>query len=271
VHLNLSKRTLLRVLMAVLVSPGPAAAAAPQTYYWLVFNRPVAGHEAEFNNWYDNEHAPAVVAVPGFVQAQRFILCDQQLRPISRQRPRYLIVYKIVTANLPSVFAEVDRRMQGGQIKLSPALDMKSLQTATYRVFRPAITGAGARLPGVAAEPARKYVQLVFADPADGLESDFNRWYDHVHAPEVAAVPGFVGAQRLVRGDAQLGPAGDRQKYLIMFKIVSADVGAVIADFQRRMPDMHMSKAFDGERAFGYTYQSLGPVIGKTPMPHPGQ
>jgi antibiotic biosynthesis monooxygenase (ABM) superfamily enzyme len=29
-------------------------------------------HEAEFNEWYDNEHVPALAAVPGVLSARRF-------------------------------------------------------------------------------------------------------------------------------------------------------------------------------------------------------
>jgi hypothetical protein len=31
-------------------------------------------YEADFNQWYDNEHVPELVALPGFVSAQRYRL-----------------------------------------------------------------------------------------------------------------------------------------------------------------------------------------------------
>jgi hypothetical protein len=39
---------------------------------FVVKSKPVEGREAEFNDWYDNHHVPDVLAVPGFVAAQRF-------------------------------------------------------------------------------------------------------------------------------------------------------------------------------------------------------
>jgi hypothetical protein len=34
---------------------------------------PPAHEEAKFNDWYDQEHIPLRVAIPGFVSAQRYL------------------------------------------------------------------------------------------------------------------------------------------------------------------------------------------------------
>src|SRR3954471_18304741 len=70
-----------------------------ETYQYLVFSNPVDGQETEYNRWYDNQHAPDVVAVPGFVTAQRFVAADTQLRD-SKLPAKYLVVYKVVTDDL---------------------------------------------------------------------------------------------------------------------------------------------------------------------------
>src|SRR5437763_8992124 len=86
--------------------------AAPETYYFFVFSNPVAGHEDEYNKWYDTQHAQDVVAIPGFQTAQRFVKTELPLyRMVDLQVPKYLIVYKIVTDNMDAVFAEVQRRL----------------------------------------------------------------------------------------------------------------------------------------------------------------
>ena len=41
-----------------------------------------------------------------------------------------------------------------------------------------------------------KHVLLVFSNPTEGAEEDYNRWYDEVHLPEVVQTDGFVSAQR---------------------------------------------------------------------------
>ena len=46
-------------------------------------------HEAEFNDWYDNEHIPALAAVPGVLSARRF-------RDLTGSH-RYLALYHLKT------------------------------------------------------------------------------------------------------------------------------------------------------------------------------
>ena len=40
------------------------------------------------------------------------------------------------------------------------------------------------------------YKLVVFSEPTEGQEAEYNRWYNEVHLPEVVSVPGFVSAQR---------------------------------------------------------------------------
>src|SRR5262245_65212365 len=87
-----------------------ASVARVETYYYFVFTNAAPGAEAEYNRYYDRQHAPDVVAVPGFVTAQRFVAADPPLR--SGPAPsKYLIVYKVVTDDLAAVQAEVTRRI----------------------------------------------------------------------------------------------------------------------------------------------------------------
>jgi len=41
-------------------------------YVFVVMTNAVAGQEAEFNRWYDEEHLADVLKLPGMVSAQRF-------------------------------------------------------------------------------------------------------------------------------------------------------------------------------------------------------
>jgi hypothetical protein len=251
------------VLVAVITSAeavlaADAVTAAAETYYLLVFNQPVAGKEAEYNAWYDHQHAPDVVSIPGFVRAQRYVFATTQLRP-APAKPKYVVIYQIKTNDLAAVYAEVRRRLSSGETRMSPTLDMDSGQNYTYRVFRPRLAGAQPDAQNGDLATIMGFVQLVFADPADGKESEFNTWYDAHHAPEVLKVPGFTSGQRLELADVQLAPqAGERPKYLTMFEIQSKNLPRTIAEFQRLAPGMTNSPAFDGNKVFGYTYQALG-------------
>lgn len=61
---------------------------------WLVvLTNPVEGREDEYNKWYTESHLDDVLAVEGFLAAQRFEFVPGKL---SREAPyRYLAVYEV--------------------------------------------------------------------------------------------------------------------------------------------------------------------------------
>jgi hypothetical protein len=61
------------VIFGLLLAASAMYSAATETYYYFVFSNPVAGHEDEYNKWYNEQHAPDVVAVPGFVTKKRIL------------------------------------------------------------------------------------------------------------------------------------------------------------------------------------------------------
>ena len=265
--------TLAIVAAMGLLSAGLTGAAAAQTaevskgkvetYYLLVFSNPVAGMEDEYNRWYSQEHQKDVVSIPGFMTAQRFVASDIQLRQASKPPRKYLVMYMIVTDDLPSVYAEVDRRIETGNTVMSPAYDRANAMSVTYRAIRPVIYHSGYHQGDRAAAPksdSQVYYQLVFSDPVEGREAEYNRWYDERHEPDVVSAPGFREAQRFILDETQLPrkqPALGR--YLVMYKIVSDDVAARLADYRRLAPALQMSPAFG--RSEGYTYKALGPMV----------
>lgn len=257
----------MELLCFCLASVAMAQSAAPtsgkrkdidDTYYLLVFSKPVAGMEAEYNRWYTEQHQKDVVSVPGFLTAQRFVLSDVQLRDSKQLLPKYFVIYKISTDNLPAVYTEVNRRLKTGETKLSPAFDQTTAQGFTYRPLGPVIHPRH----GTADAPkddAQVYYQLVFSDPAAGLEDGYNKWYDEQHAPDVVSAPGFVEARRLVFNDVQLNAKTPPTKYLAVFTIQSDDIAARFADFKRLAPTMPMSPAMG--MSYGYTYKAMGPMV----------
>jgi hypothetical protein len=48
---------------------------------------------------------------------------------------------------------------------------------------------------------------LVFSNPIEGREAEFNTWYEEIHIPEVLGTPGIVAAQRFELSKGQLPPA----------------------------------------------------------------
>jgi hypothetical protein len=227
------------------------------TYNLLVFSNPVPGTEDEYNKWYDTQHAPDVTSVPGFVSAQRYVVSDKQLR-ISDPLPKYLIVYKIVTNDLTSVYDEVNRRLKTGETKMSPTFDKSTSVSFSYKLTMPMTYHKGdsaktkdSKLP--------TYVQVVFSNPTPGMEEEYNRWYSERHALEVVGAPGFVDVQRFALSGPQLNDKPVTYKYLALYEVKTDNIAARIADFQRIAPGMATSPAM-GKNA-GYTYLAIGPRV----------
>ena len=242
-----------------LLAAAVVGSAATETYYFFVFSNPVAGHEDEYNQWYDHQHAQDVVAIPGFVTAQRFVKNDLPLyRMVDLQVPKYLIIYKIVSADVEVVFKEVNRRLESGETVISPSFDRKTSVSYVYKPFRPEIKGVGGEPKGAKPGPKQTYDQVVFTAMVEGREPEFNLFYDEHHAPELAAIPGFVSAQRMIlaRPATASIPA---TKYLALFKVVTSDLAAVKAIAGG--PGFTKSPAFDTQATRGYTFRAIGPVI----------
>ena len=90
---------------------------------------------------------------------------------------------------------------------------------------------------------------LVFSNPVEGREDDYNQWYDDVHLGDVCRVPGVVGAQRydLVNTIGDDGPL-PTHRYLAVYDlardVAPADVlGELTARFGS--PEMAASDALD--------------------------
>ena len=85
----------------------------------LVHSNPVDERDAEFCDWYDHEHVPAVLTVPGFVSARRFAAQPA----VHGEMPpyRYLAIYEIDTNDLPSALAALAAATKG--MHISTAFD----------------------------------------------------------------------------------------------------------------------------------------------------
>lgn len=102
---------------AVIGDPGPVERIAA----CLVFCNPVAGQEAEFNDWYSNRHLPDVLRVPGYLSAQRFGLSAPA--GVDDSCWRYLAVYEVDHARYDAAIAEVAARSGTALMPISDAAE----------------------------------------------------------------------------------------------------------------------------------------------------
>jgi len=240
-------------LVLLLGLPALACAKAPpQTYYALVFNGPVAGREADYNRWYDEQHAPDVVSIPGFVSAQRYKRSDLQLRPDAGASPPYLVVYRIVTDDLPAVYAEVVARIKSGRTRLSPAMAPGGGMNLTYLVTATHNWPA----PGKA---RKALLHVVLTDGNPGQNAALDARYVKRHAPDMAKVPGVTGYALGTLSPTQMIQETAARHHIAMFRIETADLAGMIAHVREVAPGMDRGPGM--RNLWGYTYAPIGPEL----------
>jgi hypothetical protein len=157
--------------------------------------------EDEFHDWYDHEHIPERLRVPGFLNAERWIGSADQKVSVALydldnigvlKSPAYLAVggangtpwTKRVTGRTKMII-----RLEGEQI-----------------------------LPGDTLAPAGAAALLLIAmNVAPEHEHEFNEWYNTEHLPQLSAVPGVLAARRY-RG------TGATQRYAAIYHFANPDV-----------------------------------------------
>lgn len=126
--------------------------------------------EAEFNTWYDHEHVPVRLALPGFLGARRYTAVQGS--------PKYAVVYYL--AGLHALETPGYRR-----ITQTPGERTARMLASVSGFTRYAGEEIGRFVrPGAEADPlAPRYLYAVFFNvPGDRAEA-FNQWYDEEHCP----------------------------------------------------------------------------------------
>jgi hypothetical protein len=96
-----------------------------KSYQMLVFTNPTDGQEATYNDWYDHQHVPDVLRVPGFVNGQRFIMTDaNQAKEL--QLPRYLARFTLRSESLKATNEDITARGRDGRTRSSESFDIKT-------------------------------------------------------------------------------------------------------------------------------------------------
>jgi hypothetical protein len=70
----------------------------------VVTTSPAEGREADYNQWYDEEHIPALLSLPGFVSARRFRVHGEAAGPT------YLAIYELEADDLNAPVAALRAR-----------------------------------------------------------------------------------------------------------------------------------------------------------------
>jgi hypothetical protein len=148
--------------------------------------------EAGFNAWYDEEHVPLRLAVPGFLSARRY----KAHAPGPSEGPRYAALYDL--ASLDVLASRAYQRLAEERSDRERAM-MAKIPMVDRRVLRLVLDGAE-----WTADAAYQLI-VCMTPPAEG-EADFVEWYRKEHIGMLLEVPGWrrVRLFRQVEGE---GPA----------------------------------------------------------------
>jgi hypothetical protein len=70
------------------------------------------------------------------------------------------------------------------------------------------------------------YTLVVFTNPVEGREDDYNEWYDNQHLGDVIAAAGFDRAERLRLTDIGT-PSVTQHRYLALYQVETDDPESV--------------------------------------------
>jgi hypothetical protein len=170
-----------------------------------------AAPEDEFHDWYDLEHIPERLRVPGFLNAERWI---------GTENPKI----SVATYDLDNVgvlhsppYLAVGGENGSPWTKRTAKFRKSILRYEGEQVF----PGDRTAPPGAAA------LFMIGMNVAPEHEHEFNEWYNAEHIPALAAVPGVLGARRY-RGTVGLQPTGlsrgGTQRYVALYHLNSPEV-----------------------------------------------
>lgn len=170
----------------------------------LTMTEPPPQMEEEFNAWYDTEHLPERLAIPGFVSARRWVAPQA-----AAGSGKYLATYELDNPHVlqtPDYLAHVGEHFTPWSRRcLSRCVLFR--RWACTQIF-----------PGDAApSPEAGALFLACGDVPAEHEAEFNRWYDTEHLPLLSAVPGVLRARRFLAAEG-------KPRYIALYDLANANV-----------------------------------------------
>lgn len=107
----------------------------------------------------------------------------------------------------------------------------------------------------------RRFKMLVFSEPFEGRDEEFNEWYTGRHLDDICALPGFTTAQRLKLHSVSMGKT--LNKYLAIYDVESDDPDWVIENMfgVRDTEAMPISPAFNLDATTVMLYEEMTGVV----------
>ncbi|KIK68442.1 hypothetical protein GYMLUDRAFT_35864 [Collybiopsis luxurians FD-317 M1] len=160
--------------------------------------------EDRFNDWYDNEHAPLRLTVPGFLSASRY----QALDAPPKLAPKWLAMYDMTSKDIMQSQPYQDLRFKTSANEKQVVADLEMLNRRVYVLLHSSSSSSNLEHEGGGkderAARAAKFLYVVHMQVKPGSknkeqredsraaqESHFIQWYASTRIPLLAVVPGY--------------------------------------------------------------------------------
>ncbi|KAG6857058.1 hypothetical protein H0H87_010023 [Tephrocybe sp. NHM501043] len=142
--------------------------------------------EQEFNDWYDNDHAPLRLALPDFSTAVRY-------KAVDGKTPSWLAIYDTTTPEVLQSNAYKSLSLNAPAHEKSIISRLAFLNRRIYHRFQ---TIQNPKFNTATPLPAAVVLVVGMKPTSLEKEEDVNNWYSEEHLALMSKVPGFIRARR---------------------------------------------------------------------------
>jgi len=153
------------------------------TGIFLVYTDVDPVHDDEFNAWYNTEHLPDLLKLPGFLDAARYVAV--------KGGPKYLAAYELASADAlrSPEFQKYRAAPSPWSRRMSPTVIGKNFtRTLGAQIFPAA--------PEMTDRPFPPALQIGRMSVPDNVDAEWNEWYSGEYVPGYRKVPGVIYARR---------------------------------------------------------------------------
>jgi hypothetical protein len=146
--------------------------------------------EEEFNAWYNTRHLPQLKAIPGILDAARYVAVQGG--------PKYLAVYELESAEVIHSEAFVNRPSTAQDQQMSPRVIGKNFtRILGDQIFPEELENADRQMAPV--------LQIGRMSVSEAVDAAWNTWYNSEYIPGYRTVPGVIYARRyrVLEGDVR--------------------------------------------------------------------
>ena len=151
----------------------------------MVWTDVPADKEAEFNQWYNEEHLKECLAVPGFLNGARY--------EAVKGGPKHLAVYELESPTVleSPAYKKVQANPTPWTKRCSPEVIGTTFIRNVYAMIHPK-----ALPPSVAESGMAPSLQIGRMDVPPDVDAAFNDWYNTIYVPNYEKVPGVIRGRR---------------------------------------------------------------------------